>query len=351
MSSASQHDHTTSGVDPKGGTWARLQQPRGGTFAFQQGQHEICLPGGGGAAQGPLDREPGSVLDHVAQAAPSRVDRAACAGQLEAGLLEGIDAVGQGSRHLACAEARSPRVEVVLGEEERPGHRRPRSIDELVAGNRERVHVAPSHPAYGIRRQVGARARHQCCLQRPARPPLVGVRELALDQPPPPRARGRGAAASMYDGRRAQCDRVDAAVAQPTLEVDLLGVHEEALVEAADRPEVIERDQHRCADHPVDAGASPCVCRDIVPDGAVPRSSVPPAGQRRQPGDGLVADSREVATDPGLVAELVDDPRRQDCARMPLGCREHLRHEGRLDRQIAVEDQQHVTRCRGQRPS
>ena len=234
---------------------ARAQGGRGRTLPLEQREHDVAPPGRTCPAERLLDREPGPVLHHVAQPAPPRVGGARRPRERPAELVgQRVDAVGQGRGHLAAGVALAPGVEVVLGEDQRAGHRPPRIIDISVARDLQRTEVAPGCPPGGVGDEVGAGRRGERRLQPAPRPPLVGVGQLPLDEPAAPRLRRRRPAARVDDRGGAEGDDRHAALAEPALEVDLLGVHEEALVEAADRAEVRRRDPHRGADHPVDLG-------------------------------------------------------------------------------------------------
>ena len=64
-------------------------------------------------------------------------------------------------------------------------------------------------------------------------------------------------AALVRDRRLVEDHRRHAAFAQPALQVDLLGVHEEPRVEAAHGAELPEREQQGRPDDPVDRGGQP----------------------------------------------------------------------------------------------
>ncbi len=145
----------------------------------------------------------------------------------------------------------------------------------------------------------------------------------------------------MDDRGRPEGHCCHAALAEPSLEVDLLGVHEEPLVEAAHGTELRGRDPHRGADDPVHLGLD-AVRAHVVADRAVPGGRPAEASQWGQPRGDLVADPREVAADPRLPSALVDHPRRQDGVRTRAGGRDHVGHEGGLDGEVAVEHQHRV---------
>ena len=105
----------------------------------------------------------------------------------------------------------------------------------------------PHFPAYRIRDSTSQRRR----------------RGGSLDPPP-----------AWVSGDGADEDRRDAVLAQPALEVDLLGVHEEGLVEAADRAEGLGREQQRRPDDPVDRQDGPRHRAGVVADRLVQHAAV-----------------------------------------------------------------------------
>ena len=116
---------------------------------------------------------------------------------------------------------------------------------DLLADGAQRRDVASGQAAAGVPRQVGGGGRAQGGLQPSTPAPLVGVRQTGLHQPLAA-LRGVARAATGVDGGRlGEHDRRQPPLTEPPLEVDLLGVHVEALVEAAHGAEVGGRHQDR----------------------------------------------------------------------------------------------------------
>ena len=156
-----------------------------------------------------------------------------------------------------------------------------------------RVHIAPEQRTTAIPGEVDRRGRQKRSGQSaaPARAgPLLGVGETRLDQPPASsRIRG-GAPTLVNEMRLSYDDGENTSLAESALEIDLLGVHEEGLIESADGPESRRREQHGGPDDPVHCRGATARPR-VVTHGPVELG--PQSRQGVEPLDDLLADAGE----------------------------------------------------------
>ena len=106
---------------------------------------------------------------------------------------------------------------------------------------RDRVDVAAGEAAPGVDDGVDGSGRGERGGQPAPPSPRARVPHPRLHEPAAPCGRVARSPAGVGQRHGADEDRRDAVLAQPALEVDLLGVHEEGLVEPADRAERLGR--------------------------------------------------------------------------------------------------------------
>ena len=130
--------------------------------------------------------------------------------------------------------------------------------------------------------------------------------------------------------------------AKSALQVDLLGIHVEGLVEAADFQEGRSGDEQGRSDEPIHGDGGSWDSPGVVADGFVESRSIAEPGEWGEPFRGVVGRGGEMSARVGRATVVAEDERPGDGGLPRRARRDQIGNEGRPDVEIRVEDQHEV---------